>query len=66
MTTAVANNVLEALRDEIRREMNEITDNMATGSCKTYPDYTHNTGVIKGLAMAERALLDLDKRIDEA
>tara|TARA_R100000988_G_C3922546_1_gene127478 strand:- start:503 stop:703 length:201 start_codon:yes stop_codon:yes gene_type:complete len=65
MTDRLSNNILEVLRDTIRREMNQITDHIATGSCKDHSEYTHSCGVIKGLALAEREILDLNKRVEE-
>ncbi len=49
----------EHLRKEIRKDMDAITDAIATGSANSYDEYTHYTGVIKGLAQAERLVLDL-------
>ena len=49
----------EHLRKEIRKDMDDITDSLAVGSAKSYEEYAHMTGVIKGLAQAERLLLDL-------
>ena len=65
MAEHVSNNLLATLRDAIRSEMNQITDNVATGSCKDHAEYTHACGVIKGLAIAEREILDLNKRLEE-
>ena len=47
------------LRQEIRKDMNDMTDVVASGDAKSYEEYAHMTGVIKGLAQAERLLLDL-------
>lgn len=49
----------EHLRREIRKDMNDMTDALASGDAKSYEEYAHMTGVIKGLAQAERLLLDL-------
>ena len=62
----VSDNALELLKELIRTQMNNITDNVATGSCTDFADYAHQTGIIKGLALAERELLDLLERIDNA
>ena len=59
------NNALATLQEEIRKELHEYANHVDGGGCKHFPDYTHDTGVIKGLAIAERLLLDLDKRIEE-
>lgn len=57
--------ILTLLREIIRREMNDITDDVATGSCQDFGHYRHKTGVIEGLARAERHLLDLQAKIDQ-
>lgn len=45
--------------------MNEIADDVATGACQDFSSYRHKTGVIEGLARAERHLLDLQEKVDE-
>jgi hypothetical protein len=60
---AARDEVLEQLRQKIRGHLNERADHMAEGSCKNFPEYTHQTGVIEGLALAERELLDIDQRL---
>jgi len=54
----------EELRRQLRVILNEIADNMATGRCPDFADYKHNAGVIQGLALAERTLLDLAERYE--
>jgi len=49
----------EHLRKEIRKDLDDLTDAISTGAAKSYDEYTHYTGVIKGLAQAERLVLDL-------
>ena len=62
--TEQANDVLlESLRKKIRYELNETSDTMTGGGCKNFPEYTHYTGIIKGLAWAESMLLELDEKI---
>tara|TARA_R100000458_G_C8264677_1_gene239845 strand:- start:1018 stop:1218 length:201 start_codon:yes stop_codon:yes gene_type:complete len=64
MTDRLAVNALESLRDEIRKQMNEMSDHIAGGGCNDFNEYQHCTGIIKGLAVAERELLDLNSRIE--
>jgi|TARA_R100000687_G_scaffold28538_1_gene24025 hypothetical protein len=59
-------NAAQYLRKLIRERMNEVTDNLVTGSASNFPDYRHEVGVIEGLAWAERELLDLVERIEAA
>ena len=46
-------------RKTIRVYMNELTDNVALGSAKTFEEYQRTVGQIEGLAIAERELLNL-------
>lgn len=43
----------------IRERMNELADAIATGSAQSFEEYQKMVGVIEGLALAERELLDL-------
>ena len=38
--------------------MNEHADHLATGSVKDFPEYKRLSGIIEGLALAEREVLD--------
>jgi len=64
MTNHATNNLLSALQQQLRTHMNEVTDHVAGGGCKDMNDYSRCTGIIEGLAYAERELLDLNKRMD--
>lgn len=57
---------VEVLRGKIREDMNNYADDVATGGCKTYEEYKELCGVIRGLAIAERYLLDLAKNVEDA
>lgn len=57
---------VSALRDRLRKDMNDYTDDVATGSCPNYENYAKLCGVIQGLAIAERHLFDLAKALEEA
>ena len=64
MSKKASNNMLQALQNEYRDHMNEITDHIAVGACKDMEEYSRCVGIIQGLAYAERALLDLNDRIE--
>ncbi len=49
----------EEIRKTIRTYMNELTDNVALGSAKSFEEYQRTVGQIEGLAIAERELLNL-------
>jgi len=53
------------LREKIRTDMNNYADDMAGGGCRTFEEYKKLCGVISGLAIAERYLLDLLKESEE-
>ena len=50
--------IFDYLRSNIRDQMNELSDHLSGGACKDYSDYTKCCGVIQGLALAEREILD--------
>lgn len=56
----------EVLRGKIREDMNNIADDLASGSCQNFETYQKLCGVIQGLAIAERHLLDLAKKVEES
>jgi len=47
------------LRDKLRTDMNTHADDLASGMCRNFEEYQKLCGVIQGLALAERYLLDL-------
>jgi hypothetical protein len=53
------------LREQIRNDMNNYADDLAGGMCRSFDEYQKLCGVIQGLAVAERHLLDLAKKVTE-
>ena len=49
----------EIIRKKIREHMNNYADDISTGGAKDFSDYRFQVGVIQGLALAEREILDL-------
>jgi len=60
-----AEQVLALVKKYLRAEMNEQADVVATGGCTTWDSYQKLTGVIHGLALVERKILDLAKEDDD-
>ena len=60
------NNSLEYLQSVIRVKMNEVADGLATRSAADFAEYSYQCGIIQGLAIAERELLDIKKKIEDA
>ena len=54
------------LREKLRNDMNNYTDDLAGGACRSFDEYQKLCGVIHGLAIAEGYLLDLAKKVEEA
>ena len=62
----VTMDVLQVLRDKLRADMNNYTDDLANGQCTDFATYKELCGVIRGLAYAERHLIDLAENIEKA
>ena len=56
--------LIEKLKSRLRDLMNDRADNIATGSCTNFDEYKHQSGVIEGLALAERELLDIIEELE--
>jgi hypothetical protein len=57
--------VFTALRNKLREDMNNYADDVATGQCADLSQYKELCGVIRGLALAERHLMDLAEKLKE-
>lgn len=49
----------DELKKRLRIRMNDLADSLASGDCLTFDSYKTVCGEIKGLAEAERELIDL-------
>ena len=58
------NQFVDAICKLIRKDMNNYTDDMANGVCKSFDEYQKLCGVIQGLALAEQHAIDLAKRVE--
>jgi hypothetical protein len=54
------------LRDQIRKDMNNYADDLAGGVCRTFDEYQKLCGVIQGLAIAERYVIDLAEKVEKS
>ena len=54
------------LREKIRTDMNNYADDLAGGQCRTFDEYQKLCGVIQGLAIAERHLIDLAEKVEKS
>jgi hypothetical protein len=56
---------MQIIKDKIRVYMNDIADHMASGGCQTHEEYTRLVGKVEALALIERDILDLEKKLEE-
>lgn len=56
---------VDVLRKQIRDDMNSHADAVSTGACRSFEEYQKLCGVIQGLAIAERHLLDLAQKAED-
>ena len=56
--------LIDKYKLRLRNLMNDRADNIATGSCASFDEYKHQSGVIEGLALAERELLDIIEELE--
>ena len=54
------------LRDQIRKDMNNYADDLAGGACRSFEEYQKLCGVIQGLAVAERYIIDLAEKVEKS
>ncbi len=54
------------LREKLRTDMNNYTDDRAGGVCRSFDEYQKLCGLIQGLAVAERHLLDLVEKVEQS
>jgi hypothetical protein len=57
---------VRVVREQLRTDMNNYTDDLARGSCASFDQYQKLCGTIQGLAIAERYLIDLAKKVEES
>jgi hypothetical protein len=54
------------LREQIRNDMNNYADDCAGGGCRDFEDYQKLCGIIQGLAIAERYIIDLAEKVEKS
>ncbi len=54
------------LREKLRTDMNNYADDCAGGACRTFEEYQKLCGIIQGLALAERYIIDLAKKVEQS
>jgi hypothetical protein len=65
-SSMVESSLSEFMKKRLRDVMNQHADHISTGACKDYSDYQKMAGIIEGLALAERELLDwVERHVNE-
>ena len=57
---------LEWLVNQIDQEIRVLSDDLADGNAKTYEEYKHSCGAVRGLLIARNKVVDLSERINES
>jgi hypothetical protein len=63
--SAEIDSFVRVLREKIREDMNNYADDVATGVCQNFESYKQLCGLIQGLALAERHILDLVRKSEQ-
>ena len=56
---------LDVIKQKIRKYLNEYADDLASGVATDFAHYRHLVGVIHGLALVEREIIDFQKSRSE-
>ena len=59
-------NFARVLREQIRTDMNNYADDLSGGVCQSFEQYQKLCGIIQGLALAERYLIDLASKLEKS
>tara|TARA_R110002012_G_scaffold203616_4_gene372999 strand:+ start:950 stop:1141 length:192 start_codon:yes stop_codon:yes gene_type:complete len=57
--------LISRLKKKIREHMNDTADHMSADGCRTIEEYKKCCGIVEGLALAERELLDMVETVEE-
>lgn len=55
----------KVITDMLRKDMNNLADDLASGKARTMEDYRFTCGLIRGLATAEEYVKDLAARAEK-
>jgi len=61
----MSGDLLEYLSNAIDEERKVISEDMSRGNAKSYEDYRHACGVIRGLNIANDIIFQMSKRMEE-
>ena len=58
--------IVPNLQKKLREIMNDTSDHMSAYGCSSYEEYKKCCGIIEGLALAERELLDIIETVEKS
>jgi len=53
------------LREQMRADIDNYTDDLASGACKNFDEYQKLCGVIRGLALAMQYVSNLAEKVEK-
>jgi len=60
------NEMLELLASQIEEQRKQILESLGDGAPRSYDEYRYTVGMVRGLLMAQRSILDLAKNMENA
>jgi hypothetical protein len=60
------NDTLEHLMEQIEDQRTAIIESLGDGAAKTFEDYKHAVGMVRGLLTAQSIISDLAKRMENS
>jgi hypothetical protein len=60
------NETLELLLEQIDEERKRIVEDLGEGKAKDFAQYQFSAGVVRGLLMSQRLVMDLAQRMESA
>ena len=54
------------LREQMRADIDNYTDDLASGACKNFDEYQKLCGVIRGLALAMQYVSNLAEKVEKS
>lgn len=56
---------LDVIKKKIREHLNNLADDLASGAAVDFPHYKYITGMITGLAMVERDIVEFQRSVED-
>jgi hypothetical protein len=60
------NDALEHLASQLEEERKAILESLGDGAPKSYDEYRYTTGIVRGILMAQRSILNLANQMENS